>query len=101
MPSDRDCEDLIAHAVTLGSAELRDTRPADQLPTEAERTRLAGELRTQFLPGCRTLTREVYRCALAARTLAELTGCQTTPSSSTSNSSVAPGGISPPAPRSP
>jgi hypothetical protein len=38
---------------------------------------------------------------MAATTLATLAACQPSPSSSTSNSSVAPGGITPPAPRSP
>jgi len=100
-PSEHECEELIAHAVAIGIAELRATRPANQLPTEAEQTSLAVDLRTQWLAGCLTLTPHDYRCAVTATTLAGLTGCQTTPSSSTSNNSVAPGGMSPPAPRAP
>jgi hypothetical protein len=48
------------------------------------------------------MAREPYACAMAATTLRDLAGCdQRTPSSSTSNSSVAPGGMTPAAPRSP
>lgn len=100
-PSERECDDLIGHAIAIRIAEMRQTVPADQLPTEAEQAALRGELRASFLPACREGSREGYQCAMAARTLAELDACQATPSSSTSNSSVAPGGITPPAPRSP
>jgi hypothetical protein len=50
---------------------------------------------------CGALTRDAYRCGLQATTVAALTACHATRSSSTSNSSVAPGGITPAAPRSP
>jgi hypothetical protein len=56
------------------------------------------------MTGCRALSRDTFRCAMAATTLTALAACQPaqrTPSSSTSNSSVAPGGMTPPAPRSP
>jgi hypothetical protein len=43
----------------------------------------------------------VLRCAVAAPNLTGLAACQRTPSSSTSNSKVAPGGMTPPAPRAP
>jgi len=101
-PTERECDDLIAHAVALRAAELAQTLPADQLPTEAEQAALRAELRGRFLAECRAGTRPGYDCAIAARSLAELAGCQVIRSSSTSNSSVAPGGILPPAaPRSP
>jgi hypothetical protein len=100
-PTERECDDLIAHAIALRVAELRQTLPPEQVPTEAEQAALGAELRTQFLADCRKGTRRGYDCAIAAKTLAELGGCQARPSSSTSNSSVAPGGILPPAPRSP
>ena len=100
-PSERECDDLIAHAIALRVAELRQTLPPEQVPTEAEQASLATELRGQLLADCRKGTRRGYDCAIAAKTLAELGGCQARPSSSTSNTSVAPGGILPPAPRSP
>ena len=99
-PTERECEDLIAHVVAIGMADLRG-KPAGQLPTEAEQAKTAADLREQFLPGCRALARDAYRCALAATTYTELGACHATPSNSTSNSSVAPGGMAPPAPRSP
>src|SRR5690349_553893 len=34
-PTERECDDLIAHAVALRVAELRQTLPAEQVPTEA------------------------------------------------------------------
>src|SRR5262245_59566502 len=100
-PTERECEDLIAHAIRLRVAELKQTLPPAQVPTEAEQAALGAELRGKFLTDCRGGSRRGYDCAIAARTLAELGGCQATRSSSTSNSSVAPGGIAPPAPRSP
>ncbi|HSK04688.1 MAG TPA: hypothetical protein VK932_25735 [Kofleriaceae bacterium] len=100
-PTERECEDLIAHAIALRAAELARTLPPEQVPAEAERAALAAELRGAFLADCRHGTRRGYDCAIAAKTLAELAGCQATRSSSTSNSKVAPGGILPPAPRSP
>jgi len=100
-PTERECEDLIAHAIALRVTELKQTLPAEQMPTEAEQAALGAELRGKFLADCRGGSRRGYDCAIAARTLAELGDCQATRSSSTSNSSVAPGGILPPAPRSP
>jgi hypothetical protein len=64
-----------------------------------EVAKIETELRDLFLSECRTL--EQVRCGMAATTTAELSICQATPSSSTSNSSVAPPGITPAAPRSP
>ena len=100
-PTERECTELIAHAVALGAAEQRQQLPADQVPTAAEQAQLAQELRAQFLPACRNGSRAVHRCAIASKTLAELAGCHATLSSSTSNNSVAPPGITPPAPAAP
>jgi hypothetical protein len=101
-PTERECEALIAHAIALRVAELEQALPPEQVPTEAEQAALGAELRGQHLADCQRGTRRGYDCAIAARTLAALAACQATPSSSTSNSSVAPGGIlPPPAPRSP
>jgi hypothetical protein len=107
-PTAAECAELIRHAVTLRTAELGAALPAERLPAEADRDALAAELSATFLPACRRGTRRGYGCAMAARSLAELGACgdptalgYRTPSSSTSNSSVAPGGITPPAPRSP
>ena len=99
--TERECEALIGHAIALRAAELERTLPAEQVPTEAERAALGAELRGKFLGDCRGGTRRGYDCAMAAKALAELAACQATRKSSTSNSSVAPGGILPPAPRSP
>jgi hypothetical protein len=96
-PSERECDELIAHAVAIRIAEL----PPEQTPSEAEQTALRGELHAAFLAPCRAGSREGYACGMAAKTLAELEGCHATRNSSTSNSSVAPGGMAPPAPRSP
>jgi hypothetical protein len=99
-PSERDCDELITHAVALGIADEA-SRPGPH-STEADHEAIRRALRDQFAPGCLQLPRDQIRCAIAAPTLASLAACQRTPSSSTSNSSVAPGGISPPpAPRSP
>jgi hypothetical protein len=99
-PEERECDELITHAVALGIDEQA-ARPAEQRATEADHEAVRRKLHEDFMAGCRTLPRDAYRCAVVASTLTELAGCQTTRSSSTSNSSVAPGGITPPAPRSP
>ena len=98
-PSERECADLIGHAIAIKMTELAATKPAEQLPTEADLATLTSELRGDA--GCRALSRDGYRCAIQAATLADLEGCYTTRSNSTSNSSVAPGGMTLPAPRSP
>lgn len=98
-PTERECEQLVAHAVALGAAE-RTGRPPDQLSTEADQDQLTIRLHP-FIDECRALSRDSYRCAITATALADLAACHSTPRSSTSNSSVAPGGITPPAPRSP
>jgi hypothetical protein len=100
-PTERECAELVAHAVALGVAEQRKQLPPDQVPTEADQAQLAEELRKQFTPECRAGSREVHRCAIASKTLAELAGCHATRSSSTSNKSVAPPGMTPAAPAAP
>jgi hypothetical protein len=72
-PSDPECEVLVAHAVELGMAELRAHHPLDQLPDERELDQLAADLRAEG--GCRALSRDGYRCGLAATTLSELGAC--------------------------
>jgi hypothetical protein len=99
-PTEGECEELITHAIDLGMEHQRATQPPDRLPTEADREALRTKLRP-YAEECRALPRDAYRCAIAATTTAELTACHATRSSSTSNSSVAPGGMTPPAPRSP
>ena len=99
-PTESECEALITHAIELGMDHQRATQPPDRLPNEADREALRTRLRP-YADECRTLPRDAYRCAIAAKTTAELTACHATLSSSTSNSSVAPGGMTPPAPRSP
>jgi hypothetical protein len=99
-PGERECDELITHAVVLGIDEKRE-RPDEPRSTEADHEAVRHKLHEDFMAGCRTLSRAAYQCAMAATQLAELARCQPTPSSSTSNSSVAPGGIAPPAPRSP
>ena len=126
-PTEAECDQLITHAVALGiideQSESRGVGTPTAPPagrggtprgieqtgrgsaarsTESDHEAVRRALHDDFLAGCRTLPRDAYRCAMAATTLAALAACQRTPSSSTSNSSVAPGGIlPPPAPRSP
>ncbi|HUJ60500.1 MAG TPA: hypothetical protein VLX92_18490 [Kofleriaceae bacterium] len=94
-PDARECDALFAHAVELAAAEQR-------AATADDRSRVQGELQAELGASCRAMPRADYRCALAAHSLADLDACgYATRSSSTSNSSVAPGGITPPAPRLP
>ena len=100
-PSEAECDQLITHAVALGIDEQAGRGSAAR-STESDHEVVRRALHDDFLTACRALPRDAYRCAMAAPTLAALAACQRTPSSSTSNSSVAPGGIlPPPAPRSP
>jgi len=98
-PSDQDCDALITHAVMLGIDERAGS--AAPATTAADHEAVRRALREDFLPGCRALPGDAYRCAMAATTLARMAACQPMRRSSTSNSSVAPGGMTPPAPRSP
>jgi hypothetical protein len=93
-----ECEQLVTHAVDLA---LRERTPAaDPPPSDPEKTKIDEPLRS-FATECAPLTRESYRCGMDATTLAALSACHATLRSSTSNSRVAPPGITPPAPRSP
>ncbi len=93
-----ECEQLVAHAVELA---LRERAPAaDPAPSDAEHAKIDEPLRS-FAAECASLTRESHRCGIEATTLAALSACHATFKSSTSNSKVAPPGITPPAPRSP
>jgi hypothetical protein len=103
-PSEHECDELITHAVALGidEAAARGGEPT----TEADHEAVRRQLHEELMNGCRGLPREAFRCAIDAPSLPALAACQPgdgqrTPRSSTSNSNVAPGGITPPAPRSP
>ncbi len=99
-PTERECTELVAHAVGLYVAEVRKAKQTP-FPTADETAKIEADLRAQFLGDCRTSTSERYLCARAATSINELATCQATPSSSTSNSNVAPPGITPAAPLSP
>jgi hypothetical protein len=101
-PTEAECDELITHAVALGIHEQ--TAHAGPRATESDHEAIRRSLHDEFITGCRALPRDALRCGMAAATLTELARCQPdqrAPSSSTSNSSVAPGGMTPPAPRSP
>ncbi len=88
----------MAHAVELA---VREHSPAvEPAPSAAETAKIAEPLRS-FATECATLDPGAFRCGMDATTLAAFGGCQATFRSSTSNSKVAPPGITPPAPRSP
>ncbi len=95
-PSSKECELLVTHVVELTLRE----HPAEPAPSAAEMQAIDQPLRS-FVTECTALSREAYRCGMEATSLVTVTACHATPSSSTSNSSVAPPGITPPAPRSP
>ena len=78
--------------VQIASSE----RPADQQISQGEQDAIITAMT------CDGVSRDIYDCAMAATTTLAMAACdQRTPSSSTSNSSVAPGGMTPPAPRAP
>lgn len=94
------CQTLMAHVVDLAAAEHKAVTLDDR---EHVRRSLG-----PFVEQCQEETAETVRCGNAATNLDEVAACQadppeaqTTRSSSTSNSSVAPPGITPAAPRSP
>jgi hypothetical protein len=91
-PTADECQLLVRHAIQVSIAE----RPADQQISKEEQAKVVADMR------CEGVTRGLYDCAMAASTTAAMASCdQRMPSSSTSNSSVAPGGMTPPAPRAP
>src|SRR5205814_8444005 len=74
-PTERECDELITHAVALGIDE-RAARPAEPRTTEVDHEAICRKLREDFMTGCRQLPRDTYACALAARTLSELSACR-------------------------
>jgi hypothetical protein len=88
-----ECDALLRHALDL---------VAPPEATEADRSKAIASTRDEWRARCRTMSRATYTCAISAATASDLVECdQPTRNSSTSNSSVAPGGMTPPAPRSP
>lgn len=90
--TEQECDQLFAHTVDMTATPRLDA---------VEHAKVTAELRDKHMPECRTQSRSTYDCAMTARDANALAACQRTPSSSTSNSSVAPPGITPPAPRAP
>lgn len=72
-PTDSECDALVEHAVRLGLAELTTRKPTDPPPTTAEVQSVVLGVRSER--GCKTLARDTYRCAMAAKTLVELESC--------------------------
>jgi hypothetical protein len=99
MAGERECDELITHAVKLGIDER--TARSEPQTTAADHEAVRRKLHEDFMADCRTLPHDAIRCAMAQTTLVGLARCQPTRNSSTSNNSVAPGGMTPPAPRSP
>jgi len=94
-PSAAECDQLLDHALVLAT-------PPDRKLTDEELAKARTQLQGTFTQQCLAMPRATYTCAMAATSMGDLAGCdQRTPSSSTSNSSVAPGGMTPAAPRSP
>ena len=94
-PTAAECDQLVEHAIAVAT-------PAGKKLSDDELARAHTKLHDAFAAECLAMPRATYACAMAAPTMPELAACdQATPSSSTSNSSVAPGGITPAAPRSP
>jgi len=73
-PTDRECEQLIAHAVELRVGELRATKSA-QVPSDAEQDAARREVAGSLGAECRRVSRATYACAIAAKTTAELVAC--------------------------
>jgi hypothetical protein len=73
-PSERECAELIAHALDLAAAERRAAKP-DEALTDDERRALDGETRADLGPGCRSLTRARYACAMAVTNLQAIDRC--------------------------
>jgi hypothetical protein len=65
------CVRLIDRVVTLAIAE----RPAEQKPTDEERTNLVKQLEPTWAPKCEAMTSKGFDCAVTAQTLAELDRC--------------------------
>jgi len=94
-PTGAECDQLLDHALAVAT-------PPDKKLTDDEAAKARAKLHDAFTAQCLAMPRAIYTCAMAAPTMQDLAACdQATPSSSTSNSSVAPGGITPAAPRSP
>jgi hypothetical protein len=90
--TEQECDRLFTHTV-----ELTAPQPLDAV----EEAKVTAELRTKMMAECVLQPRALFDCAMAARDATAMAACQRTPSSSTSNKSVAPPGITPPAPRAP
>ena len=73
-PGERECDELITHAVALGIDE-RAARSGEPRTTEADHEAIRRKLNEDFVTGCRALPRDAYACAIASRTLSEFVVC--------------------------
>ena len=90
--TEQDCDRLFNHTV-----EVTASPPL----TAAEQANVVAGVRGKLMPECLGQPHTLYDCVMAAGDGTAIAACQRTPSSSTSKSSVAPPGITPPAPRAP
>jgi hypothetical protein len=90
--TEQECDRLFDHTVEV---------TAPQPLTAAEQANVVAGVRGKLMPECMGQPRTLYECVMAARDGTAIASCQRTPSNSTSKSSVAPPGITPPAPRAP
>lgn len=89
-----ECHRLFWHAVALDDHGRH--------LVDAERAEITQQVEGELQRECLTKPRAIVLCGIAATTSEAIAACdQEMPSSSTSNNSVAPPGIAPPAPRSP
>jgi hypothetical protein len=71
-PSEGECDALLAHVTRIAVGE----RPDDQKIDKAQQERVREDVRGQFLDQCREMSRSVYQCAMAGKTLAEISACK-------------------------
>jgi len=74
-----DCDALIGHVVDVGLAEMRVRKPADEVPTDEQVTKLRAKLRAEMMDMCLAWDRASYDCMMAAKDSAGLNACASQP----------------------
>jgi hypothetical protein len=70
-PTEAECDTLLVHTIKLAVAE----RPADQQIGEDEQASVRTNVRAQFMPECRAMTRARFACALDAPNTNAMKAC--------------------------
>ena len=71
-----ECQRFTAHVIDLYLAEMRRSRPPEEIPTDEQVAEVRAKLDAELTERCVQFPRAVLECGLAAQTFAAVAECQ-------------------------